>query len=357
MFRFSFYQENGFDRISASGFVCVDEPGTPELPSIDLHYIIPPYACVESLIDVEYTMVEIPGQFYVYPTQRPIVPGESLVWVPPDTLIYNSDEFYPEQFIEVVNEGVMDGARLVTIAVRPLVYRPLSRRLYLVNHVGFDFGLRQGVLPEVRPLVRGEYEQLVYDAVFNALVENDYEIPVYYQRPAIVPYSQLGALQQVPVGPAMIITDPSFADAFQPYADWLTDQGIPTRLISPQLIYAHFSGVDEAEKIRNYVRYCYQDAGGTWFILGGMDDRFNQPVSPQLPSRRCFCVDILPNAPPHYDTIPCDHYYCALDGDWNANSNNTWGEMDDEVDQFPEVFVGRMLQGKNRVVKKCLVVK
>lgn len=289
-------------------------------------------------------MVQVPGRFSIYPTQPPVVSGESLVWMPPETLIYNSDEFYPQEFIEVVSEGIMDGARIVTVAVHPLVYRPRSRRLYLVTSVGFDLALGEGVLPDVRPLVRGEYEQLVYDAAFISLVENDYEIAAYYQRPTMMPYSQIGINVPFPTGPAMIITDPAFADAFQPYADWLTDKGIKAQLISPQLIYANFSGVDEAEKIRNYIKYCYQYVGGTWFILGGMDNRFTSPVQPELPSRRCFCVDIIPDTlVAHYDTIPCDHYYCALDSNWNADGDDTWGEMNDGVDQFPEVFVGRIL--------------
>jgi hypothetical protein len=344
--QFSFTRESGYDRISADGFIFCDEPGTPELPSIYLHYIIPPYAKVDSLIEIQHTMVQVPGRFRVYPTQPVVVQGETVPWVPPDTLIYNSNDFYAEKYIEIVNEGVIDGARIVTVAVHPLVYRPQSKRLYLVTHLEFDYALGQTMLPDLRPLIRGEYEQMVYDAAIERLVENDFQIPVYYQKPTIVEYNQLGTDTPFPLGPAMIITDTVFADAFQPYADWLTDQGIKAQLISPQLIYSYFSGIDEAEKIRNYIKYCYRNAGGTWFILGGMDDRFTSPpVPPELPSRRCFCVDILqyPPHPPHYDTIPTDHYYCALDGDWNADGDATWGEMNDEVDQFPEVFVGRIL--------------
>ena len=345
--QFSFYQENGFDRIRANGFVFVDEPGTPELPAVHLHYIIPPYAKAESLIDLQYNMAQIPGQFSIHPTQSPVVSGENPVWVPPDIQIYNSDECYPEQLIKIVSDGVMDGARIVTIEVYPLVYRPQSKRLYIVTNIDFNYALSQNTLPEVRALVRGEYEQLVYDAALKNVIENDYQIPGYYQRPTMTSYNQLGAFAPFPAGPAMIITDPTFADAFQPYADWLTDQGIKAQLISPQLIYSYFEGVDNADAIRKYIKYCYQYAGGTWFILGGMDNRFSPPVPPELPSRRCFCVDILPyqppHNPPHYDTIPCDHYYCALDGNWNADGDLTWGEMNDEVDQFPEVYVGRIL--------------
>jgi hypothetical protein len=279
----------------------------------------------------------------MYPCQPPIVPGETVPWILPDTLIYNFDDKYPDDFIEVVNEGVMDGARIVTIGVHPFQYRPKSKQLLIISHINFDIVLSTSTVPEVRPYVRGKFEQSVYDAMFKDNIINDYEIPAYYQKPVLVEENQLGQIAPFPTGPAMIITDPIFADAFQPYADWLTDQGIRAQIISPAAIYGYFIGRDKAEQIRNYIKYCYKHAGGTYFILGGMDSRFNPPIPPQLPTRRCFCVDILPEEPPHYDTIPCDHYFCTLDGDWNADSDTVWGEMQDDVDQFPEVYVGRIL--------------
>ncbi len=39
--------------------------------------------------------------------------------------------------------------------------------------------------------------------------------------------------------------------------------------------------------------------------------------------------------------IPADLYYCALDGTWNDNNNNKWGEIGED-DLLPEVGVGRM---------------
>ena len=54
---FSFYKENGFDRIRAKGFAFIDKPGTPELPVVYLTYIIPPNAKVESLIIKQHSAI------------------------------------------------------------------------------------------------------------------------------------------------------------------------------------------------------------------------------------------------------------------------------------------------------------
>jgi len=138
---FSFYKENGFDRIKAINFALIGEPGTPELPAVYLNYIIPPYAKVESLIVSQSNINQIYGAYLVYPAQPPRIIGESIPWVDPDSLIYNSDVLFPGEFVRIVSQGVMDGARIVTIEVRPLQYRPKSRRLYLVRNITIEFSL------------------------------------------------------------------------------------------------------------------------------------------------------------------------------------------------------------------------
>ena len=41
------------------------------------------------------------------------------------------------------------------------------------------------------------------------------------------------------------------------------------------------------------------------------------------------------------DAIACDLYYADLDGSWNADGDGIFGEIDDDVDLYPDVFVGR----------------
>lgn len=334
---FSFYKENGFDRIRAIKFALDGEPGTPELPAVYLNYIIPSYAKAESLIVSQSNINQVYGAYLIYPAQPPRVIGESIPWVGPDSLIYNSDELFPGKFVRIVSQGVMDGARIVTIEVRPLQYRPKSKRLYIIRNINFEFTFSPNNPPELRPQIRGRYEQTVYDAAIRNTVVNDYEVPVYYQRPTIVEENQLGGTAPYPVAPAMIITPPEFNLYFLPYKNWMTDQGIRTEMISPQTIYAYFTGVDNAEKVRNYIKHCYQTAGGTYFILGG-DDYF-------VPIRYCIAKDsVLPGQQLFCcDSIPCDMYFSDLTGNWNTGPDFYWGETRrDSADRFPEVYVGRI---------------
>lgn len=332
---FTFYKDNGYDRIKAQNFALMGEPGAPELPAVYLNYIIPLNAKVESLILSQSSITEISGEYLIYPAQPSHAPGESVKWVPPDSLIYNSDDLCPINFIRVNDEGIMDGARIVTIEVRPLQYRPKSHRLYLIENIDFEFSFSPNNLPELRPQIRGKCEQAVYDAALRNVVVNDNEIPIYYQPPTLVEENQVGTLAPIPGAPGVIITAAELFNAFQSYADWMTDQGVRTILITPEYIYSAFpNGRDNPEKIWLYIKWCYEHAGGTYFLLGG-DDNF-------VPVR--YCWSIFSEPPPDSNwSVPCDMYFSDLTGEWDEDNDGKWGERDNnEGDRFPEVFVGRV---------------
>lgn len=337
--QFSFESVNGYTKIKSRGFTHEGEPGAPELPVAYLNYIIPASSKTDSLIVSTINTSQISGDYSIYPCQPPRRPFDSLEWVPPDTAIYNSDSLFPGEYMKIVDEGIMDGARIVTVAVFPMQYRPESMRLFLVTDITFEFVFASNVMPELRPQIRGEYEQAVYDAALRQVVENDNEIASYYQRPTLIEENELRDSAAIPTGPAIIITDSTFANSFRPYAEWLTDQGIPARIISQSTIYNYFDGRDQAEQIRNYIKYCYE-RGGVYFILGG-----DGGSPPKLSFRKGMPYNY---PPPDTDTvnyyIPTDLYFADLTGEWNADNDSWWGERtQDSADRFPEVFVGRVL--------------
>ncbi len=96
----SFYKDHGYDRIKALKFALWGNPGAPELPVINLHYIIPANSHAESLIISQINIAQIAGSYCIYPAQPAGIPGESIPWVEPDTVIYNSDSLFPKSFIE-----------------------------------------------------------------------------------------------------------------------------------------------------------------------------------------------------------------------------------------------------------------
>jgi hypothetical protein len=130
----------------------------------------------------------------------------------------------------------------------------------------------------------------------------------------------------------VIITGDSLVEWFRPLADWKKMRGLSAEIVTTSWIYANYGGSDAQEQIRNFIKDAYQNWGTIWVLLGG-DINI-------VPVRKAWAMDCEVGQF-NYNFIPCDLYYSDLDGDWNANGNEIYGEVDDNVDMYPDVFVGR----------------
>jgi hypothetical protein len=145
------------------------------------------------------------------------------------------------------------------------------------------------------------------------------------------------------------ITVDSLAPSFASLKSLLLENmSLHDTVILTDSIYAHEVGRDNPEKIRNFIRYAYQNWQTSYVLLGGDVEH--------VPTRKTY-VGLRPSDP-WYDTIACDQYYSCLDGTWDADSNSVFGEMHDSVDLAPEVYVGRApvstIAEADRFVRKIL---
>ncbi|HHH78241.1 MAG TPA: hypothetical protein ENL18_03400 [Thermoplasmatales archaeon] len=114
---------------------------------------------------------------------------------------------------------------------------------------------------------------------------------------------------------------------------------------------------DTQAKIRNFIRYAYTDLGTKYVLLGGDADGGNKG-NDIVPARRLYAnetgLPLLGMPPSHTlgfeeDNIPSDLYYACLDGNFNYDMDDFWGENAsrngladvDESDFYSEVWVGR----------------
>jgi len=137
---------------------------------------------------------------------------------------------------------------------------------------------------------------------------------------------------------AVIVTTEAMAAAFQVLADWHTARGTRTAVRTVEWIAGRYPpGRDRGENIRFFLQEAYQLWGLQAVILGGDTDT--------IPARyvlvRATSVD--------GDLLPTDLYYACLDGTWNADGDEHWGEAffdgitaSDETDLLPELMVGRL---------------
>jgi len=129
------------------------------------------------------------------------------------------------------------------------------------------------------------------------------------------------------------ITSDALSASFAPLKSFLLDElSLHDTVITTADIYSSQSGRDNAEKVRNFLKWAYQNWSTRYVLLGGDAE--------VVPHRRTYPGYETGN-PPWNDTIPCDMYYSCLDGSWDGNGNSTFGEFGDDVDLAPDAYVGR----------------
>ena len=142
----------------------------------------------------------------------------------------------------------------------------------------------------------------------------------------------------------LIVTVDAFVSAATPLALWKTEKGLNSAIVTTGSIYAAYSGLDDAQKIHNYLRD-FRDHNPTfkWLLLLGDSDEGNVFV----PTRHLWtnASYITKGEPWPYiqDSTVSDFYFSALDSDWNLNNDGTWGGPGDgAVDYTPNLYVGRL---------------
>ena len=131
------------------------------------------------------------------------------------------------------------------------------------------------------------------------------------------------------------VTSEEFEPYFDDLADWKTTKGVPAVTRTVSWIRSNYpGGCDTPERIRMFIEDAYTSWGTTYVLLGGDTD--------VIPVRFAKTT--------YYDgeELPSDLYYSDLDGDWNDDGDDIFGEAfkgetdpGDSVDLYPDVFVGR----------------
>lgn len=128
----------------------------------------------------------------------------------------------------------------------------------------------------------------------------------------------------------VIITSKALANATADYTlkdlrDHRIAHGMSSTIITVEAITAAYPGRDDAEKVRNFIIDAYRNGGTRYVLLGGDTNH--------VPFRLMHTRG---------KKIASDLYFGCLDGDFDANANNLFGEgPDDKCDYTYEVAVGR----------------
>jgi hypothetical protein len=318
----------GFDLVGLTGYGFSHRVGAPSLPKAVIRVSIPPGARVTGVHVIESDKEELAGSYRIYPGQpsQPVSYKTDKKWIEPDREIYSRLTPVPGIMCEESHTGNMRGHTIAGIIIHPLQWTPGTGRLEFysrfVIRITYQGGNKGTTIPGWSDRVK-------------ALVVNPEDVDRWGAR---LSFGSSSALLP-DTADYVVITSSQFVSDFEPLVDWKTKKGVPAKTVTLDWIYSNFTGVDEAEKIRNFIKDAVVTWGTDWILLGGQCDWENGEEI--VPRRDTWYMDFDVGHCPDEDTIPCDLYFSDLDGTWNDNSNGAWGESSDGVDFYADVFVGR----------------
>jgi len=326
-----FSQLYNHDVVQMKGLELSYEVGSPQLPFCPINLMIPVGEKIEriEIKDVKYEVLD--GFYDIVPAQKPAILSSTLngdkkvEFTKPNAMVYSKDDHYPANVIKILGNSYVGNVNMASLCVYPLQYQPIKRKLKFYSEITFEIITHSDQDVSMKSLNFGHTQSQVLNSLArNLLLESEQKSVMDQQESQTIQNEDFEYV---------IITSTVVENHFKPLSDWKTKKGVPSKIVTVEWIYSNFEGVDNQDKIRNFIKYAYENWGTIWILLGG-DVNI-------VPPRTTFAMDCEFGADPRENEIPCDLYYADLDETWNTDGDNLYGETSDNVDLYPEIFIGR----------------
>lgn len=307
-----------YSQIQFQGCMQTAVAGEPCLPYQSVSLLLPMGAEATS-IEVELSdFEELKGELQLFPYQpaRPYSKPERTKFMKNEEL-YASKSIYPSVNHGIVTTNYMNGYAFAFASFTPVQYVPSTGKIMYAKTATVRVNTASA---------KEDHSSMLWN---TPAVQN--KVLSMAQNPeAIVSYKSGG--KEVSNHDLLIITGTEYVAGFEEYMGFYDSIGIRTEIVTVNEIYEAMTGRDNQEKIRNYIIQDYQLNGISMVLLGG-DVNI-------VPYRGFYCT-VNSSSSYEDDNIPADLYFCALDGTWNDNNNNKWGEIGED-DLLPDIGIARM---------------
>ncbi|MCD4829032.1 MAG: T9SS type A sorting domain-containing protein [Candidatus Cloacimonetes bacterium] len=307
----------------------VSEIGAPQVPFESYQFVLPHGARVAD-VQVELSdFVTVSGRFDIPHYTQPMNTHMTAVpHTPRDAAIYGSDEAFPTADIELVTVQRLAGVDIAIINVYPYKYYPLS------GVFGGFCRIELTIDTERDAAVAAAQSEMICSAPhieqrIERLVRNADMLATYPTQNTSLPSRMVDVDDPYDF---VIVCGADYVDMFTEYAAWKEEHDVHAGVFTINEILNTYPGTAQ-NKLREFVIDAYTTWSGTahplqWVLLAGDDEI--------IPIRGVYgnVNEVDPN-------IPADMYYGCLDGSWNADGDQYYGEQSDNPDLYAEVHIGR----------------
>ncbi|RLF41336.1 MAG: hypothetical protein DRN12_03435 [Thermoplasmata archaeon] len=313
------YEDIKIPGISNSG-----NPGEPLLPTKSAYILLPPNAEVEEIKIRTLPSIYLGGGHLLLPASQPVPTDERFNIHPPTPLksLYSSRHIFPNKFYTYIGKYNFRGYTILVLALHPVRYLPFTGELFY--YPSFTVIVKTSRTNDKPLLYRGLDED---KKEVLKKIDNPGDIYLYSNLP-----SDTLSDDQYDM---LILTTDKLKNHFKPLKEAHEARGLRTRIKTLSEISIT---KPTPEDIREFLRNEYINHGIKYLLLGGDSD--------VVPAKMLYVSGLDENRWFYDTTMPSDLYYACLDGPYNYNGNDKWGEPDDgengkDVDLIAEIYVGR----------------
>ncbi|MBN2066331.1 MAG: PKD domain-containing protein [Candidatus Thermoplasmatota archaeon] len=315
-----------YDKVTLAGASSFGDPGEPYLPMKGAYILLPQDTTVKDISVEIQDMHSLGNGFSVLPTGTPTTFSQAVSSAAPvpDEQIYSSNELFPGILFSEVGIYHFRGYSILVLTLYPVHYRPLSGELFYVSDITLSVELK---------------ETQQSSSLYRDVERDQAEVLNRIDNPAILDtYSSTRQTSQVLDDyDLLILTVDEFVDEFQPLQQAHNEEGIRTEIKTLSDV-GLFPSKVSSEDIRTFIRDEYLSHGIDYVLLGGDADR--------IPAQMLYVYGKDEDKWPVETLMPVDLYYACLDGPYNYDGDELWGETTDgenggDVDLLAEVYVGR----------------
>jgi hypothetical protein len=322
---------DGFSQIVFESTVQAGKAGEPTFPFRGVQILLPPGEAVSSFRLERRRWTALSEKHRLYPRQHPIPSIE--VDRGDGRLLMNEAAFEIDHWIHPPTSDFtthyLCGHAIAVGSFTPVGYLPASGEV--------------GYYKEVEVIVETFASAPAGDALrlLRTDAETGERVTMIVDNPsALADYASGGpALPSTDeVYEYLIITRADLVDDFMPLRNFYTRRGQRAKILTVEQIEISYICDDTAEKIRSAIIDEYATHGITHVLLGG--DADGPPEDPKIVAYRGLYCGVQSSNYYEDENIPADLYFAALDGTWNDDGDDRWGEPGEE-DLYSEVAVGR----------------
>jgi hypothetical protein len=311
-----------FDKLILPNCYTAGNPGEPMIPSKGAYILLPPMSKLDNVQVEVKDKLNLGFGYNIEPIGEaiPISDFQVMPKLVKNDLIYEVNDFYPGELFSYVGVYSFRGYDILVILIHPLQYNPVTGELIFYKDLEVT----------IKTSSDGDnnlYRGLDIDKIeVMKKVENPEIADFYSQRATSIPtyYEDYDLL---------ILTTDSLKSGFEPLKNAHNSKGTSTVIKTLTDV-----GSSDPEDIRNYIIDAYSNWGINYVLLGGDYDI--------VPARILWVYGLDEETTPYETYMPSDIYYSCLNGPYNYDGDDKWGETTDgadgeDVDLIADVYVGR----------------